>query len=208
MITIQKTNLITPPAKINNNKNYNNYNTLNPKDTVTFTGLQVKRAQSYKEVKELVNLFYDALKHNIEPNSKQLGFIDKIIRNISTIPFVLTAKHPKSITEAVKSGDKLIGGYSLNIVENETSHLGFITLAPEVMKTKTGIETLKLMGKRICEALESNNIDEMTWTTNARNTPINNLLKRLNAAEKERLAFSETEYIISLEQLKKHLTNI
>ena len=46
----------------------------------------------------------------------------------------------------------------------------------------------------------------MTWTTNAKNTPINNLLKRIKP-EKKRVFWSETEYKISLEQLKKNSIN-
>lgn len=205
MITIQNSNFITFTPSINGIKNYDNYNILNTKDSIAFKGLHVERAQAYKEIKELVNLFYAAMKHNLEPNSKMPGFIDKIIRDILTLPFVLAAKQPTSITEVVKSGNKLVGGYSLGIVENKTAHLGFIVLAPDVMKTKTGVETLKLMGKRICKALESNYIEEMTWTSNAKNIPISNLLKRLKAVKKRQLPYSETEYIISLEQLKNAL---
>lgn len=146
-------------------------------------------------------MFYDALKHNIEPNKKN-GFFDKIRRKILTFPFVTALKQPTSVTETVKSENRLIGGYSLSIdIANAKSHLGFITLAPEVMKTKTGIEALKLMGKRICQILENNNIKEMTWSTNSKNKPINNLLKRLKA-EKNSFFLSETEYRISIERLK------
>lgn len=186
------------------NETCTTYDIDNIRDLVSFKGLQVNQANSSKEIKELVNLFYDAMEHNLEPN-KKARFFDKILRKILTFPFVIASKGPTSITETVKSGSKLIGGYSLNLdITNATSHLGFITLAPNVMKTKTGVEVLKLMWKRIYQALENNNIKEMTWTTNSKNKSINNLLKRLKA-EKTQLPFSETKYKISLEQLKNIL---
>lgn len=186
------------------NETYTTYGINNIKDSVSFKGLQVNQANSSKEIKELVNLFYDAIKHNLEPN-KKTRFFDKILRKILTFPFVIASKGSTSVTETVKSGSKLIGGYSLSIdIANATSHLGFITLAPNVMKTKTGVEALKLMKKRICQILENNNIKEMTWTTNSKNKPINNLLKKLKV-EKKQLPFSETEYKMSLEQLRNIL---
>lgn len=186
------------------NETCTTYDIDNIRDLVSFKGLQVNQVNSSKEITELVNLFYDAIEHNLEPN-KKTRFFDKILRKILTFPFVIASKGPTSITETVKSGSKLIGGYSLNLdITNATSHLGFITLAPNVMKTKTGVEVLKLMWKRIYQALENNNIKEMTWTTNSKNKSINNLLKRLKA-EKTQLPFSETKYKISLEQLKNIL---
>lgn len=170
------------------NETYTTYDINNIKDSVSFRGLQVNQANSSKEIKELVNLFLDAIEHNLEPN-KKTRFFDRIFRKILTIPFVISSKVPTSVTETVKSGSKLIGGYSLSIdIVNATSHLGFITLAPNVMKTKTGVEALKLMWKRICQTLENNNIKEMTWTTNSKNKPINNLLKKLKA-EKSNFLF-------------------
>lgn len=186
------------------NETYTTYDINNINDSISFRGLKVNQANSSKEIKELVNLFYDALEHNLEPN-KKTRFFDKIFRKILTLPFVIASKGPTSVTETVKSGSKLIGGYSLNIyTANATSHLGFITLAPNVMKTKTGVEALKLMWEKICKTLENNNIKEMTCTTNSKNKPINNLLKKLKA-ERKQLPFSETEYKISLEQLKNIL---
>lgn len=188
---------------LNNIEKNNAYNT-NIRDSVSFKGLQINQANSSKEIKEIVNLFYDSIEHNLEPNKKP-KFYDKILRKILTFPFVITSKGSTSIIETVKSENILIGGYSLNLfIADATSHLNFITLAPDVMKTKMGLEALKLMGKRICQTLENNNIKEMTCTTSSKNKPISNLLKRLKA-EKKQLPFSEIEYKISLEQLKNIL---
>lgn len=203
MLTIQNSNLTIVPAKINKNKYYNNYNIGNSKDTISFKGMQVNKVNSSKEIKELVNLFYDALEHNLEPNSKKLGFISRIIKYISTLPILITTKLPGAVNEVVKSGNKIVGGFSLNIDKTgNTAHLGFLTITPDVVKTKTGVEALKLMGKRICSTLDSNKINEMTCTTNSRNKPINNLLKKLKADKIKELPFGENEYIISLDRLK------
>lgn len=188
------------------NKPCNSYG-INVSDTVSFSGLRVNQAHSSKEIKEIVNLFYESLRHNIEPNKKPM-FFDKILRKILTYPFIVAAKQPTSVTEVVKSGDKLVGGYSLNLdIGSSTSHLNFMTLAPDAMKTGTGAEALKLIAKRICQILENAGIKEMTWSTNANNKPINNLLKRLNP-EKKQVFLSETKYKISLEQLKFHTTTL
>ena len=140
-------------------------------DTVSFTGISVRPVKNNEEIKELVNTFYDALKHNLEPNSKSCKFIEKIDRFIATLPFITSAKQPGCITEVIKSGGNLAGGYSISInAANSSAHIGFLTLAPEYIKTRTGIGFLKMIGKRICQNLEINNIKNLTWTTNSKNT--------------------------------------
>lgn len=209
MLTVQNTNRVSVLPRISNSfsSNKNNFNTtlLNKSDSVAFTGLRVSQVQLTNDIKELVNLFYTAVKHNVEPNSKIPKFVDNIRRRILTYPFVKVAKQPNSITESIKQGDKLVGGYSITLDRaKSTAHLGFMTLAPDVIKTKTGVDTLFLIGKRICENLEHNNIKEITLTTNSKNVQINNLLKRLDA-QKVSQFFSESEYKISVKQFKENL---
>lgn len=191
-----------------NLKHTNSSNFQKSHDIVSFTGLVVRPVNDKTEIKELVNLFYDALKHNIEPNAKSHKFIEKVDRFLATFPFITAAKQSGSITEVIKSGNKLAGGYLMNINKvNSTAHIGFVTIAPEYMKTRTGIALLKLIGKRISQNLQLNNIKELTWTTNSKNKQINSMLKRFNA-EKIRKIGSETEYKISVDKFKSKLENL
>ena len=89
-----------------------------------------------------------------------------------------------------------------------SAHLGFITLAPEYIRTKAGIEALKKLGKRIYENANANNVKELTWTTNSKNKNINNLLKRLGAEKVKEIALGEAEYKISINDLGKKLYNL
>lgn len=204
MIRIQKPLIVQTSPKIYSQNPGNNYNlSTNNKDTISFTGLRVSQAKTTQEIRTLGNLFFDALKHNLEPHSKTPKIIEKITRHIATYPLILVAKQPSSITEMINYENKLAGGYSMNLdLVNHTAHLGFITLAPDLVKTKKGLESLKLMGKRICQNLEVDNIKELTFTTNSKNKFINNLLKKIGAAKVKKF-FSETEYKISFDQLKE-----
>ena len=205
---IVSTNSINKIEKQINLEHTHSSNFQKSHDAVSFTGILVRPVKDKTEIKELVNLFYDTLKSNIAPNSKSFKFIEKIERYICTMPFVASALKPCNITEIVKSGNKLAGGYSMTLNNTaSTAHIGFITLAPEFMRTRTGIKTLKMIGQRICQNLELNNIKELTWSTNSRNKPINRLLKRFNA-EKVRQVYSETEYKISVDKLKSKLENL
>lgn len=207
MLAIQNENSSITVQKYNHSKKFACCNFQSSKDSISFYGLHAGLAWSTKDIKELVYMFYDSSMHNIGSDSKFPGFIRKFQRYWSVYPFVNFAKRPGSITEAIKLEDKLVGGYSMQLDRvNSTAYLGFITLAPDLMKTKTGVESLKLIGKRIIQNLELNNIKELTWTVNSKNISMNNLLKRFGA-KKIRQFRSVTEYNISLEQFKKNLSN-
>lgn len=125
------------------------------------------------------------------------------------LPFSISSKQPNSITEVIEKENKLIGGYSMSINPLKSSaHLGFITLAPEYIRTKAGIEALKKLGTRIYENANANNVKELTWTTNSKNKNINNLLKRLGAEKVKEIALGEAEYKISINDLGKKLYNL
>ncbi len=204
---IASTNSINKIGKINL-KHTHSSNFHKSHDVVSFTGIMVRPVKDKTEIKELVNLFYDTFKSNMAPKSKSFKFLEKIERYICTLPFMASAQKPCNITEMVKLGNKLTGGYSMTLNNaDSTAHIGFITLAPEFMRTRTGVNTLKMIGQRICQNLELNNIKEFTWTTNLNNKPINRLLKRFNA-EKVRQFCSECEYKISVDKFKSKLENL
>ena len=196
------------PAKITNlSRSYTTKNqSAIPQDKISFSGTIIKRVQSKEEIKEVLDLFYNSLKHNFEPNKKTSKFLEKIDRYLSMLPFSIAARQPNCITEVVKTENKLAGGYSMIVnSENSTAHIGFITLAPEYMKTKFGIAVLKNLGRRIYENANLNNVKEITWTTNSKNKSINNLLKRFGAEKVKEIMLGETEYKISINDLKNKL---
>ena len=208
---IRKQNQYCTLNRINNTPTSNNYKTYTPisQDRLSFTGTIIKRINSKDEIKKILDLFYDSLIYNLEPNKTQSKFLRKIDRYISMLPFSIASKQPNSITEVIEKENKLIGGYSMSINPLKSSaHLGFITLAPEYIRTKAGIEALKKLGIRIYENANANNVKELTWTTNSKNKNINNLLKRLGAEKVKELALGEAEYKISINDLRKKLYNL
>lgn len=208
MLTISTNNSI---IKTNTNRNLSyskNSLPLTPKDNMTFTGTIIRPVKNHAETKELVNLFYDSFKHNISTHKNTSGLLEKLDRYLCTFPFLTVAKKESSVTEIVKSENKLVGGYSMNISPIYSSaHIGFITIGKEYMKTKTGIEILKTIGKRIYENAAINNVRELTWTTNSRNKQINRLLKRFEPDNVRKIA-SETEYKITLEKFRSKLQSL
>ena len=193
--------------RINNTPTINNYKTYTPipQDRLSFTGTIIKRINSKDEIKKILDLFYDSLVYNLEPNKKQSKFLRKIDRYISMLPFSIVLKKNNSITEVIEKENKLIGGYSMGINPLKSSaHLVFITLAPEYIRTKAGIEALKKLGIRIYENANANNVKELTWTTNSKNKNINNLLKRLGAEKVKEIALGEAEYKISINEINSN----
>lgn len=67
---------------------------------------------------------------------------------------------------------------------------------------------MKEMGRRICENAELNNVETLTWTTNERNKPVNLLLKRIGAHKTRNILMGESEYQVSIRDLKKKLSKI
>ena len=98
------------PAKINNfSSSYNTKKTSAiPQDKISFSGTIIKRVQSKEEIKEVLDLFYNSLKHNLEPNKKTPKFLEKIDRYLSLLPFCSLAIESKS--DLVKTFKKR-GGY-------------------------------------------------------------------------------------------------
>lgn len=111
-------------------------NLLTKQDNLTFTGTIIRPVKNHSETKELVNLFYDSIKHNINTHKNKFGLLEKLDRYLCTFPFLTVAKKASSVTEIVKSENKLVGGYSMNISPIYSSaHIGFITISKEFVKT-------------------------------------------------------------------------
>lgn len=125
MLTIQPVNHIYTKNNIHNIHSNNSKPQQIFSDNISFKGIIIRQAKNETEVKELVNLFYNAIKHNIEPDKKTFKLFEKVERYLCTLPFLTVAKKPSSITEIVKSDNKLAGGYSINInIPDSTAHIG------------------------------------------------------------------------------------
>lgn len=174
---------------------------------ISFTGAIIEPA-SPKEVKELANIFYSTFKHNVAPNKKEFKLFEKIDRYLSTKPFIKIAELSNVLTETAKIDEKIAGGYSMTVMPDKTAHLNFITLSPELVRTKTGISVLKDIGKRIFDTAVINDVEVITYTTNTKNKPINSLLERFSPVKIRDIAFGESEYAIPLQKIEEVLNKL
>lgn len=174
-------------------------------DEVLFKTPIIRRLTDKEEVKELTKLFIDSLCKNI--GKEPTGFIKKKLFNIEkkflAIPFTKMSLNPATITEAIKSNGKLLGGYALNInPTNQEAYINFMVVSSKVKETKQSAELLLNMARRIRDNAKVNNIEYISWTTNTRNHPINRLIRRFNTKETKCFG-GETKYTISLEDFSK-----
>jgi len=173
-------------------------------DKISFTGNLKISSANKDEINELINIFYESLNLNLDFNKKTPKILKIVDKFLSTAPFRFIANRTAAITKTVKHNNKIVGGYSMTKAGDDVSHLSFITLAPEFMRTKSGLAALIQMGLKICEDAELNGIKNLKFTTNAKNKNINKLLKRLYPT-KIREIMSETEYSIEINDLKNKL---
>ena len=178
------------------------------KKQASFTGAKVKPITSSEEIKELTDIFYDGLTHNLYPNKKYPHWKSVIDRFISMFPFRLAAKNSNSITEAATIDGKIVAGYSLSVNPGKNTYLNFLALSPEYMKTKEGIKILKMLGHRITENVKANNLEKLTFVTNKKNKQINRLLRRFNPVEVKTVLGGNTIYELSVEKLEEILGRI
>ena len=85
----------------------------------------------------------------------------------------------------------------MTVAKDNTAFVNFMTLSPEVKGTKTSVNLLFTMGKRIADNAKVNSLEYISWTTNTRNKKIISLLNRFNS-EKKNLPLGEIQYKISV----------
>lgn len=183
------------------------YNENTDKD-ISFKGNVLIEPASEKEVKELVKLFVQAFKQNTIQNSKLPKWIQKIDSYFCSRPFLWITKCPNVLTLTAKTDGKISGGYSMTIMPDSTAHLNFITLTPDKMRTKSGLEVLKSLGQNICDCADLNGVSEILFTTNAKNKNINLLLKRFSPEKIRDIGFGETEYSVAVKNLREKLDKL
>lgn len=171
-------------------------------DTLSISAPVIKRLTDKKEINELADMFYNSVIDSFAHNSKMtknplVKLIHNIQRKILTIPFKLGATSPNYIIESIKADGKLLGGYSMTVAKDNTAFVNFMTLSPEVKGTKTSVNLLFTMGKRIADNAKVNNLEYISWTANTRNKKIISLLNRFNS-EKKNLPLGEIQYKISV----------
>lgn len=212
--------------KITNVQNVNYYNhkvvnnvtpsNLLSKDKVSFGNNPIKiiLANNTESINSLVDLFYKSLYENISKTSTLKSnfltkIIDKHIYKLQTVPFRVLAKNRNSINEIVEQNGQKLGGYSFTMNhKTKSAHINFLTIAPEIKRTKTSIKTLKLMANRIYSNAKLNKMEHLTWTTSKNNTQAMRLFSRLNPQQTKIYLNRECEYKIDLETFKSAINKI
>lgn len=212
--------------KITNVQNVNYYNhkvvnnvtpsNLLSKDKVSFGNNPIKiiLANNTESINSLVDLFYKSLYENISKTSTIKSnfltkIIDKHIYKLQTVPFRVLAKNRNSINEIVEQNGQKLGGYSFTMNhKTKSAHINFLTIAPEIKRTKTSIKTLKLMANRIYSNAKLNKMEHLTWTTSKNNTQAMRLFSRLNPQQTKIYLNRECEYKIDLETFKSAINKI
>lgn len=179
------------------------------RDSVSFKGVILRRTASKEEIKELANLFYEAITHNVTPENNKITFMDKLTKFLVTKIGAASASLPNCYTAIAKINGKTAGGFSVHTTKQpQTAHLSFMTLAPEFMHTKSGIETLKKMGLEICKFAQKKDIHYLTFTTNQSNRRINLLLRRFNPQKIKTCIGDATEYKFVIADLKAKIEKL
>lgn len=212
--------------KITNVQNVNYYNhkvvnnvtpsNLLSKDKVSFGNNPIKiiLANNTESINSLVDLFYKSIYENISKTSTLKSnfltkIIDKHIYKLQTVPFRVLAKNRNSINEIVEQNGQKLGGYSFTMNhKTKSAHINFLTIAPEIKRTKTSIKTLKLMANRIYSNAKLNKMEHLTWTTSKNNTQAMRLFSRLNPQQTKIYLNRECEYKIDLETFKSAINKI
>lgn len=206
--------------KITNIQHKNHYNhkvvnnikptKLLQKDNVSFGNKPIKiiLANDTESINSLIDLFYKSIYENILKTNTQKHnllskIIDKHIYKLQTVPFRVLAKNSNSINEIAEQNGQKLGGYSFTMNhKTKSAHINFLTIAPEIKRTKTSINTLKLMANRIYSNAKLNKMEHLTWTTSKNNTQAMRLFSRLNPQQTKIYLNRECEYKIDLETFK------
>ena len=205
------------------NKNYYNHKVVRnitqenllSKDKVSFGNNPIKiiLANDTENINNLVDLFYKSIFTNItKQTNKKTNFLEKIIdkyaHKLQTIPFRILAKNPNSVNEIIEQNGKKLGGYSFTMNKaTKSAHINLLTITPEIKRTKTSINTLKLMANRIYSNAKLNKMEYLTWTTSKNNTQAMRLFSRLKPEQTRIYLNRECEYKIDLEKFKSTIDN-
>ena len=144
-------------------------------NNITFSGLVAKPANK-KEIVQLTELFCNSLKYNFNKDNSNISWVKTT--NESMLSCYTNYLAQNSITDVIKSGNKVIAGYIMGPDEEWNAHITMMVLSPEYMRSKKGIKILKYMAGRICKNAKLNNMKKIVYLTNDENIYINRLLSR------------------------------
>lgn len=144
-------------------------------NNITFSSLVAKPANK-REIVQLTELFCKSLKYNFNKDNSNIPWIKVTNEEMSSCYANYLAQN--SITDVIKSGNKVIAGYIMGPDEEWNAHISMMVLSPEYMRTKRGIKILKYMAERICKNARLNNMKKIVYITNDENIYINRLLSR------------------------------
>ncbi len=178
------------------------------KDSVAFTGIVIRPYKTLDEVDSIARTFCDLMRETVTPGREPI-WLDRLTAWLASYTGRRKAKHANCITEIATANDKIAGGYMLMLdPKGKNAYVDIMTLTPEVIKTRTGVEILKGFAKNICAHAEEKGMKTITWSTSDENKPINLLLRRFGAERGKRMMGSTYNYTISVEKFKNKLNEI
>ena len=180
------------------------------KNAITFCSrpLHVYTILNIKEKKELTKIFaksfIESLSGKRNPTPQKENFIQKFINSKAAYPFQKAMFQDNTISESIKTGNEILGGYTLAINHfSKEAHIGFITLANSKKGSREALKVLTTIANRIHDNAKINQMEYITWTTTEKNKGAMKLFKRSNPILVKKYFNTECEFKIDIKNFKK-----
>ena len=200
------------PNRSSKNNKINNPNKQfkHPTNVINFCSrpLRVYTILNIKEKKELTRLFaksfIESLSGKRNSTTKKENFFQKFIDSKVAYPFQKAMFLDNTISESIKTGNEILGGYTLAINHfSKEAHIGFITLANSKKGSKEALKVLTTIANRIHDNAKINQMEYITWTTAEKNKGAMKLFKRINPILVKKHFNTECEFKIDIKNFKK-----
>ena len=180
------------------------------RDTVNFCSrpLQVYTILNVKEKQKLTRLFaksfIESLSGKKNPSPKKENFFHNLIISKVAHPFQKVIFQDNTITETIKTGNEILGGYTLAINHyTKEAHIGFVTLTNSKKGSREALKVLTTIANRIHDNSNINQMEYITWTTAEKNKGAMKLFKRCNPVLVKKYFNTECEFKIDINNFKK-----
>lgn len=199
---------------IHNNHKVNSYqkHSAHPKSSLSFCSrpLQVYTILNIKEKRELTRLFAKSFVESISgkknPTTKKQNFFQKFIDSKVAYPFQKAMFQDNTITESIKTGNEILGGYTLTINHfTKETHIGFITLTNGKKGSRESLKVLTTIANRIHDNSKINRMEYITWTTAKKNKGAMKLFHRCHPELVKKHFNTEYEFKININKFKKFI---
>lgn len=137
------------------------------KDIIDFSQPVIMSVKHKKDFFTLVNMFANSYSNlSTKPQNNFAKIFEGIEKRKLQVEIIISRflNSYGNITEVVKQKNKILGGFMMTCDYLEGSaYIDFLTLAPEVKKTKIGAKSLLNIAQRIHKHAKDNYIDTITW---------------------------------------------